>query len=61
MLEGESPRYRRAAEAAAEIVNLHVDADVAPAVRFSRILFTILAAMDLAAADRQRRHTPSDN
>jgi hypothetical protein len=47
-LTGEGPRYDRAAEAAAEIVNLHLGCAEPRAVLFARVLFCILHAMDEA-------------
>jgi hypothetical protein len=52
----------RADAAAAEIINLHLDPSVAKPVLFSRILFTILKAMDMAAEELARaRWEPSEN
>lgn len=49
----EDPRYRYAAAAAAEILNLHFDADQPKPVLFSRIQRTILGAMRRAEEERQ--------
>jgi len=44
-MSNEGPRYARAAETAATIINLHVKSDDEPAVRFAKILHLILDAM----------------
>jgi hypothetical protein len=59
---GHGPRYDYSAAAAAEILNLHFDTAQPKAVLFSRILFTILNAMNLAEKEReQARLEPSEN
>jgi hypothetical protein len=42
---GNGPRYDHSAAAAAEIINLHFDPSEPKAIRFGRILFTVLEAM----------------
>ncbi len=59
-MRDEGPRYRWAAHAAAEIVNLHMPSNECTAVVFGRILFTILAAM-YEADQELNRLTPSEN
>lgn len=44
----EGPRYNHAAKTASAIVNLPATRDEPPAVRFAKILFLILEAMDEA-------------
>lgn len=56
------PRYDYSAAAAAEILNLHFDSSQPKSVLFSRILFTILNAMNMAEAELSRaRFEPGDN
>jgi hypothetical protein len=58
----DGPRYRRAAEATAEILNLHFDPSRPKAELFGKILFTILAAIYAAEEDRNAsRLYPSEN
>jgi hypothetical protein len=59
----EGPRYARAAEATAEILNLHIfDPTISKAFLCSRVLFLILDAMYLADEElNERRLTPSKN
>jgi hypothetical protein len=44
----EGPRYNHAAKTAATIINLHSTSDDPPAVKFAKILFLILEAMEEA-------------
>ena len=61
-MNGNGPRYDWSAKAAAEIINLHIDATHPKAVVYGRILFTILNAMYRADDElRLRQLTPSDN
>jgi hypothetical protein len=56
----EGPRYRRSAQAAVEIINQHCDPALAKAEQFSRILYTILAAIYAAEAELSAsRSSPS--
>lgn len=56
------PRYDWSAAAAAEILNLHFQADEPKAVIYGRILFTILNAMYKAEAEISGlRYVPSEN
>jgi hypothetical protein len=59
----EGPRYHRAAEASAHIVNLlSGDHPGGKADLFSRVLFAVLQAMDAAERDLDaRRREPSSN
>ena len=58
----EGPRYRRAAEATAEILNLHFDPSKPKAELFGKILFTVLAAIHAAEKDlNASRFDPSKN
>ena len=59
---GKGPRYKYSAAAAAEILNLHFDPTQPKPVLFSRILLTILEAMNRAEAELNRsRFEPGDN
>jgi hypothetical protein len=59
---GNGPRYDYSAAAAAEIIHLHLDSSVEKTILFSRILFTILRAMDMAEEELARaRWEPSEN
>ena len=51
---GNGPRYDYSAAAAAEILNLHFDSSQPKSVLFSRILFTILNAMNMAESEMSR-------
>lgn len=56
------PRYDYSAAAAAEILNLHFDSSHPKSVLFSRILFTILKAMNMAESEISRAgFEPGDN
>jgi hypothetical protein len=58
----QGPRYDRASEAAAVIMNLYLYADMPKPEIFSRIVCTILAAMLAADSELyESRHHPSDN
>ena len=73
--EGQSPRYHRSAQAAAEILNLHLDPSKPKAELFGKnlyaympkaeifglIQFCIFRAMDAAEDDLRCRFTPSEN
>jgi hypothetical protein len=48
---GNGPRYDHSAAAAAEIINFHFDPSQPKAIRFGRILFTILEAMNRAESE----------
>lgn len=59
---GHGPRYDYSSSAAAEILNLHFDSSQPKAVLFSKILFTILSAMQCAEeALQEARFEPSEN
>jgi hypothetical protein len=59
---GHGPRYDYSSAAAAEILNLHFDPSQPKAVLFSRILFTILNAMNRAEESLlEARFQPSEN
>jgi len=61
-MTNEGPRYARAAEAAATIINLHIHSDDPPALKFGKILFCILDAMYEAEHDlAEMRHIISRN
>jgi hypothetical protein len=62
MLEAEGPRYARAAEASAQIVNQYLNSDRPKSEIFGRILFVILAAMYQAEEELgASRFFPSEN
>ena len=61
-MTNEGPRYDHAARTAAAIVNLHGTSDDPPAVKFAKILFLILSAMDEAERElSEMRHIVSRN
>lgn len=61
-MHSNGPRYEWSAVAAAEIVNIHLGADVPKPVLYSRILYTILQAMYKAEDElRSARLEPCEN
>jgi hypothetical protein len=59
---GHGPRFDYSSAAAAEILNLHFDPSQPKAVLFSKILYTILHAMQRAdEALQEARYAPSAN
>ncbi len=44
-IDNEGPRYSRAAETTATIINLHVQSDDPPAIKYAKILYLVLDAM----------------
>ena len=62
MIRGNGPRYDHAANVTAEILDLHSDPDTPKHLRFARILFAILAAMEQAEQEfSKKRWEPSQN
>jgi hypothetical protein len=45
-MTNEGPRYHHSAKAAADIINLHTNSDEPPALRYSKILYRVLQAMN---------------
>ena len=61
-MHNEGPRYARAAEAAATIINLHLHSDDAKAVTFGLIFFLILEKMNEAEHElAELRHIAERN
>ncbi len=59
---GNGARYDHSAAAALEIINQHCDPSQPKAIRFGRILFTILEAMNRAEDELSGiRSRPGDN
>ena len=44
-MTNEGPKYQHAAACAATIINLHINSDDAPAIKYGKILFLILESM----------------